>query len=154
MLRSELGRCTTTEDIFHRCLVRGLERSLDGDVRSKPQHTTSDEPDIHITSFTGKLYLIELKWLGQNERKTRHNQDWLEKAIRQLTDYLNKQPTVQRATVVAYDGREQALFDTLVSVDDGNDAGCKTLEQCGSQSVPARGSCLVLFLESKTASEA
>jgi len=41
LLRSQLGRCTTTEDIFHRCLVRGLERSLDGDVRGKPQHTTS-----------------------------------------------------------------------------------------------------------------
>jgi hypothetical protein len=153
-LRSGLGRCKTTEDIFHQSLVRWLERNLDGDVRSKPRHTSSDEPDIHITSFRGKLYLVEVKWLGKNDRKTTHRRDWLEKAIRQLAEYLKKQPTVWRATIVAYDGRDKPSFEALISADDNLDDGCKTLAQCGPETVHARGSCLVLFLESKTASEA
>lgn len=153
-LRSKLGRCKNTEDIFHRSLVRWLERNVDGDVRSKPQHSSSDEPDIHITSFRGKLFLVELKWLGRNEKKTTHGVVWLKKALRQLTQYLDKQPTVWGATIVAYDGRERALFDSLISIDDGTEDGCKTLEQFETEAVHARGSCLALFLESKTASEA
>jgi hypothetical protein len=133
--------------------VRWLERNLDGDVRSKPKHSSSDEPDIHVTSFNGNLYLVEVKWLGQNDRKTSHDKDWLEKAVRQLTQYLNKQATVRRATIVAYDGRDKSIFDSLTSIDDDNDEGCKTLDCCGAESIPPRGSCLVLFLENKTASE-
>jgi hypothetical protein len=135
-------------------LVRWLERNLDGDVKSKPRHTTSDEPDIHITSFGGRLYLVEVKWLGENDRGTTHADDWLEKALRQLAQYLNKQATVRAATVVAYDGRQRAVFDGLVSLDDGLEDGCKMLGACRGESVPVRGSCMVLFLESKTASQA
>jgi hypothetical protein len=151
-LYSRLGNSSKTEHIFHRSLARWLEFHLDADVKSKPQDTTGDQPDIQITAMGGRVFLVEIKWMGRNE-KTKHDLKWLAKALKQLTKYLSKQTHVTRGTVVAYDARSKDEFTSLVHTDIPED-GCKVLEACEGVCVPARGDCIVLFLESTTASEA
>jgi len=150
-LYSRLGSCSKTEDIFHRSLARWLELHLDGDVKSKPRDTTGDEPDIQITELGGRIFLVEIKWLGRNE-KTIHDLKWLKGAMNQFGKYLSKQPTVTSATIVAYDARSKDKFEALNHVEEVED-GCRLIEECAGARVPARGDCMVFYLESTTASQ-
>jgi hypothetical protein len=151
-LYSRLGSSTKTEHIFHRSLARWLEAHLDADVKSAPQDTTGDKPDIQITALGGRVFLVEIKWLGCNDKDTKHDLDWLAKAFKQLSDYLIKQSTVTWATLVAYDGRTKDKFIALTHVDSPED-GCKMVEDCKGVCVPTRGDCMVLFLEHTSASQ-
>jgi hypothetical protein len=151
-LRNGLGIDTTTESIFHRSLHRWLDRNLDADVRSEARTVDSDEPDIFIAVYGGNLFVIEVKWLGTNG-KTPYGIPRLTKSIGQLRTYLNKETHVSKGTLVVYDGRDRDKFDALVRTDDDPENGCAMIEKCKTAEVPARGSCMILFLEDETASD-
>lgn len=151
VLRKELGVANTTESIFHRSLTLWLNLHLDADVRSEARTVDSDEPDIFIAAYGGKLFVIEVKWLGHNGT-TPYAVPRLTKSFGQLRTYLNKLKHVQKGTLVVYDARAKGEFDALVTTDQPED-GCVMIEKCNNAKIHARGSCMVLFLENKTASE-
>jgi hypothetical protein len=150
ILRKQLGS-KKTERIFHSSLFLWLNSNLDAQVRSEATTVESDEPDIEIAAFGGKFFVIEVKWLGTAGGKP-YSRPRLVQGIGQVNTYLKKQTTVSRATLVAYDGRKREEFDALTLCELLED-GCIRLEQCDGKSLLARGSCMVLFLENKTASD-
>jgi hypothetical protein len=150
VLRKKLGS-KNTERIFHSSLLLWLNDHLDAQVRSEPKTVESDEPDIEIASFSGKFFVIEVKWLG-TAGSTTYSRPRLAQAIGQMNTYLKKQTTVNNATLVVYDGRKPDDFAALIpgkSVEEG----CVQLNSCDGKRLLARGACLTFFLESKTASE-
>jgi hypothetical protein len=151
ILRKRLGSSTNTEDIFHRSLLQWLNLHLDAQVRSKPRTVESDEPDIEVTSFGGKFFVIEVKWLGTSGDKP-YLIPRLIQGFGQLGTYLNKQTTVNKGTLVVYDGREREDFDALETRETPED-GCVLIDHCNGTSLHPRGACVTLFLENKTASE-
>ena len=142
-----------TEEMFHRDLHHWLEKHLQAQVWRGPKDTTRDELDIIIISPKGRTYLIEVKWMGENKNGTKYTIKDISKGLGQLKTYLTKQTQVNKGTLVAYDGRAKGEFDALASISDEQTDGCKRLEVCNGIAVPERGSCLILFLENKTASE-
>ncbi len=142
-----------TEEMFHRDLHHWLEKHLQAQVWRGAKDTTRDALDILIASPRGRTYLIEVKWMGENKNGTKYTIKDISKGLGQLKTYLTKQTKVKRGTLVAYDGRSKSEFDALASISDEQTDGCKRLEICNEIVVPERGSCLILFLENKTASE-
>jgi len=152
ILRSRLGSAHKTELIFHNDLHHWLETNLLAQVWSSPRDTTRDQLDIIIAAPTGKTYLIEVKWMGRSE-KSSYTIKTVAKGLRQMGTYLKKQPKIAEGLLVAYDARKFGDFDVLASIALRDEEGCKWLDSCGGTQVPARGNCLILFLESKTASQ-
>ena len=150
ILRKKLGS-KNTERIFHNSLFLWLNDHLDAQVRSEPKTVESDEPDIEIASFSGKFFVIEVKWLG-SAGSTSYSRPRLVQAIGQVNTYLKKQTTVNKGTLVVYDGRKQEEFAALRHGDAVED-GCVQLNSCDGKRLIGRGSCLTFFLENKTASE-
>ncbi len=151
ILRKSLGSRKTTESIFHHSLFFWLNQNLDAHVRREPKTVESDEPDIEIASFSGKFFVIEVKWLG-SAGGSPYLRPRLVKAIGQVNTYLKKQKDVNKATLVVYDARKREEFEALTDREPLED-GCLHLERCDRTRLLARGTCLVLFLENKTASE-
>jgi hypothetical protein len=151
-LRSRHGSCTKTEHIFHRSLARWLEQHLDGNVKSKPQDSTGDEPDIQIIALGGRVYLVEIKWLGCTEKNSKNGLDWLKDGLGQISQYLLKQANTNWGSLVVYDGRKKEEFLALTCKEELEE-GCRMLENCKGVAVPIRGDCMVFFLESKNASQ-
>jgi len=151
ILRKRLGSSTNTEDIFHRSLLQWLNLHLDAQVRSKPRTVESDEPDIEVISFGGKFFVIEVKWLGTSGDSP-YLIPRLIQGFGQLGTYLNKQTTVNKGTLVVYDGRKREDFDALNACETPED-GCVLIDECNGTSLHPRGSCVTLFLENKTASD-
>jgi len=156
VLRAKLGSRKTTEGIFHVSLICWLDDVLDDSiVRSTPRDVSSDETDIMIMSMGSRgagPYLVELKWLGTNGA-TSYDRTRLRDGLNQLAEYLDKQPQIREATLLVYDGRVKNKFDSLACVETPED-GCRMIGECDGATLHARGSCIVLFLESTTASEA
>jgi len=142
-----------TEEMFHRDLQNWLEKNLQAQVWRGPKDTTRDELDILIVSPKGRTYLIEVKWMGENSNSTKCTLRDISKGLGQLKTYLTKQTHIKRGTLVGYDGRAKSDFEAMASISDEQTVGCKRLECCNGVTVPERGSCLILFLENKTASE-
>ncbi len=149
LLHSKQGHLKT-EGIFHKSLLMWLEIHVDGDVKSEPKDTRSDEPDIYIISPEGRKYLVEIKWLGTNGSSD-HGVAQFRRGLGQLSDYLKKNGSIDQGTLLVYDGRSRADFDAL-EMESVEEEGCIRVSKCGVVKLPARGSCLVMFLESKTAS--
>lgn len=152
ILRSRLGSAHKTELIFHNDLHHWLETNLLAQVWSSPRDTTRDQLDIIISAPTGKTYLIEVKWMGKNE-KSSYTIKTVSKGLKQMGTYLTKQPKISEGLLVAYDGRDPGAFDVIASIAVRDEDGCKWLDSCGKVPVPARGNCLILFLENTTASQ-
>jgi hypothetical protein len=152
ILRSRLGSAHKTELIFHNDLHHWLDTNLSAQVWSGPRDTTGDQLDIIITAPSGKTYLIEVKWIGKNE-KTSYTIKTVTKGLKQMGTYLKKQAKISEGLLVAYDARKLSEFDVIASIGLRDEPGCKWLAACETVPVPARGNCLILFLESKTASD-
>lgn len=151
-LRSRLGSAHKTELIFHNDLHHWLETNLLAQVWSGPRDTTRDQLDIIIAAPTGKTYLIEVKWMGKSE-KSSYTIKTVAKGLKQMGAYLKKQPKISEGLLVAYDGRKLAEFEVIASIALRDEEGCKWVNSCEGVPVPARGNCLILFLESQTASQ-
>jgi hypothetical protein len=104
-----------------------------------------------VTTFGSGFYFIEIKWLGSNG-KTSYELDRLTAGLRQLGAYAVRSTLPELATLVAYDARSEEEFKKL-PFSELISEGVAKIETCEGVSVPAIGSCYVLFLFSKTASE-
>jgi hypothetical protein len=151
-LRAKLGRAVRTEDIFLNSLLEWLTEHLAASVKGNVGQVTRDKTDIEITA-PGKLYIIEIKWLGENDNGTSYSIVRVTDGLRQVRDYLAKQGMAKHATLLVYDGRTEAHFGALENVLDEPDPGCKCVSECAGERVSPRGSCMILFLRSTTASE-
>lgn len=152
ILRAYRGKATRTEDIFQDSLVEWLDLHLDASVKGKVGQVTSDQTDIEINA-PGQLYIIEIKWLGKNKSKTKYTIDRVALGMRQVGDYLTKQGSAKRATLLVYDGRSQVDFEGTQGMSYEHDPDCRLLSECEGQPLNARASCMLVFLRSTTASE-
>lgn len=156
-LRKRLGSATNTEAIFHRDLHLWLKINLEAQVFSKAKDTSSDELDLLIIAPSGRTYVAELKWMGTSSAVGENDFSYTIKTVKdglnQLREYLNKQPRIVRGSLVTYDGRIEKEFAALQCSDGNGPDGCKRLASCDGVAVAPRANCIILFLESKTASE-
>jgi hypothetical protein len=141
-----------TEHIFHHDLHHWLNTFLEAQVVSSATFTSKDELDILIIAPDGRTYLIEVKWMGTNGKTTYRIKD-ISKGLKQLDTYLKRQPKIFKGTLVAYDGRREVEFQSLTCSGEDSIEGCKKLASCNGVHTPERGSCLILFLDSRTASD-
>jgi hypothetical protein len=142
-----------TEEIFQRQLANWLDENIgDGMVIQKVKKPSQDETDIEIRAFGGNIYLIEIKWLGINQGKTKYDEARIRDSIFQLRNYLNIEPTVVDASIAVYDGRTLDRFKQLKCVSNCKDEW-KELSECLTEQLPPKGNCFVFFLISESASK-
>lgn len=151
-------RCTPqqTEFIFHKDLWNWFEdHKTDFIVFGEVRKLSPDRTDIElVTTKGGKRYIIEIKWLGKNSNKTEFTESKIKDGIKQINQYLERERHTLIAALVVYNGRSEDNYKKLNSVStDFSDDWCE-LSQWGDEQVPARGKCLIYFLDSKTASTA
>lgn len=144
-----------TEMIFHSNLQNWLEEHLEyATVYGRVKKVTGNETDIEIRTLggRGRFYIIEVKWLGKNASKTTYTQDDLARAFKQVKNYLDSEKDVLEACLVAYDGRSLEDFRKLEHCGGELDQW-KKVQRCQSEELPPRGTGLVFFLESRSASQ-
>lgn len=151
VLCRQLGR-QKTEMIFHKNLWGWLEENIVGAaVFGSVKKLSEDETDIELRIMGGGLIIIEVKWLGTNG-KTPYGESRLRDGIVQIKNYLIREPSTNEACLVVFDGRDLDKFRLLEAKEEEQDQW-KMVRHCLSEEVPTRGSCLVFFLESETASK-
>jgi hypothetical protein len=142
-----------TERIFHVNLQNWLDENLDGaSVLGKVKKISDDETDIEIRvhSESNIYYIVEVKWLGTNGSTT-FSESRLRDGIKQVNEYLQRNPETSEVCLVAYDGRTLAKFDELTAIN-GETEQWKEISGCQTESLLQRGKGLVFFLESHFAS--
>lgn len=142
-----------TEKMFHDNLQNYLDENLDGAVvYGNVKKITDDATDIEIRVYGQEvLYIIEVKWLGSNGA-TSYSETRLSDGISQVEQYLQRDPVVKEVCLVAYDARNLAQFNGLMSVDEMKDQW-KEITECKGKSLPVRSKGYVFYLESKFASD-
>jgi hypothetical protein len=130
-----------TEKLFHHNLFwwcnNFIRDALDvyGETRSMGQ----DKTDITIVTEIGNI-VIEVKWLGQNESKTRYTQVRIQEGMIQVADYLNRNGRLMKGYLVIYDGRSDEAHE----------------KECAYPATCRHAKCeepVVYFLRSETPSE-
>lgn len=129
-----------TEEFFQLELFDWLERNLsDGYPRIETKTMAGDRTDIDIFSYqSGQHYIIEIKWLGENESGTSYGHDRIIEGIGQIRTYLERDESLNEACLVCYDGRTEDEHKNNSSFD--------------IDLLPFKGKHKIIFLESKTAS--
>ena len=151
-------RCTpqNTEFIFHKDLWVWLDdHRTDFVVFGEVRKLSPDRTDIELVTIKGaKRYILEVKWLGKNANNTEYKEDRIEAGIKQIKQYLQRERQTLIAALVIYNGRSETEYQGLAtSAASFNEDWCELLGW-GNEEVPERGKCLVLLLDSKTASTA
>lgn len=150
ILHAKTFEASKTEFIFQTSLEQWLRDYIaDGaEVRVELRAESADRTDIEIYPLFGGYFIIEIKWMGSNGT-TKYGEERITKGMKQIKTYLSTGHRARRATLVAYDGRDEANFESLK---DGEEIaeGIKRI----NKDVPPRGSCYVLFLFNKQASNA
>lgn len=141
-----------TEDIFQDALVEWLMDNLSAKkINFKVKKISTDETDIEIVKHGGDTFLLELKWLGQNQHSN-YTISKLRDAIEQVENYLESDLEVLEATLVVYDGRKLEDFEKLAFIE-GESGNWKEIKECESKCLSFRGKGLVFHLVSETASK-
>ncbi len=142
-----------TEDIFQDSLANWLDENIsDGIAIPKVKKISKDETDIEIKAYGGNSYLIEIKWLGSNEKsRTPYDESRLRDSITQVVNYLEIDKEVLDATLVVYDGRELPKFNKLKHITLQKNEW-KEVKECLRVKLPSKGSCYVFYLISQSAS--
>lgn len=129
-----------TEEFFQMELFDWLYRNLsDGYPKVETKTNSGDRTDIDIYSYqTGQHYIIEVKWLGENESGTKYGYDRIIKGIGQIKTYLERDKSLNEACLVCYDGRAESehINDSAFDMD----------------LMPLKGKHRIIFLESESAS--
>jgi hypothetical protein len=101
-----LGGKNGTEEIFHRALFWWLKSYVSNKLRiyGQPKGLGQDETDIIVVTIGGS-YLIEIKWLGKNEKGTTYDQDQINIGLAQVKIYLDGDDQCICGHLVVYDGR-------------------------------------------------
>lgn len=97
-----------TEALFHQDLFWWVEMFvLDAiSVTGEMQGLGQDKVDILIATIEG-AYVVEVKWLGENESGTKYGIDKIEEGLVQVSIYIDNDDDLVGGYVVAYDGRPQ-----------------------------------------------
>lgn len=142
-----------TEDIFQDSLYSWLYENInDAIVSPKVKKISKDETDIEIIAHGGNNYLIEIKWLGKNEKNTTYDIPRLRDSIMQVKNYLKTDTKVLDATLLVYDGRPITEFNKIKCIRN-EDSDWKEIKKCSGQSLPLKGNCYIFFLISESASQ-
>jgi hypothetical protein len=95
-----------TEYIFQNALYWWLRNFVSDsvDVYAEPTSHGQDKTDIIVTTFDGK-YVIEVKWLGKNEKNTTYGEPRIQDGVEQVAIYLNNDAKLVWGYLIIYDGR-------------------------------------------------
>jgi hypothetical protein len=95
-----------TEWIFQKALYSWLNKFVIDKLRiyAEPCGLGQDKHDITVVTEKG-TYVIEVKWLGKNEKNNSYGQDRINEGLVQLKEYLTNDESLCRGFLVAYDGR-------------------------------------------------
>lgn len=141
-----------TEDIFQNALVQWFSDNLTAKkINFKVKKISTDETDIEIIKHGGDTFLLELKWLGQNERST-YPLSKLTAAFDQVENYLESDLEILEATLVVYDARDISEYNKLSFIEEES-GNWKEVKECESKKLSARGTAFVFHLISQTASK-
>lgn len=133
---------TGTELIFHRNLFWWLKNFVADrlNVYAEPKGLGQDKTDIIIVTISG-LYVVEVKWLGKNEKNTTWGKKRINEGLAQVKLYLDNNSELVCGFLVIYDGRPLDIHQTE---SDYNDSLCHPLCEAPK----------ILFLDSETPSKA
>jgi len=95
-----------TERIFHHNLFWWI-RQFAADalsVYAEPSGLGQNKTDINVVTSEG-THVIEVKWLGKNEKKTEHRQSRIDEGLTQVKMYLEGDEDLVDGHLVIYDGR-------------------------------------------------
>ena len=92
-----------TEMIFHLALFRWLRQFVyDGlDVYAEPSGLGQNKTDINVVTANGK-HVIEVKWLGINEKGTSYDEKRIGEGLRQIKIYLDNDQQLVAGHPVIY----------------------------------------------------
>lgn len=95
-----------TEYIFQNSLFWWLRHFVSDsiDVYAEPTKHGQDKTDIIVTTFDGK-YVIEVKWLGKNQKSTVYGEPRIQEGIEQVAIYLNNDAKLIWGYLIIYDAR-------------------------------------------------
>lgn len=98
-----------TEKIFQRSLLTWLRHYVVDKLRiySETRGFGQDATDITVMTGHGD-YVIEVKWMGINEKGTKYDGVQVMVGVRQVGKYLENDPRLISGTVVVYDGSSSA----------------------------------------------
>lgn len=95
-----------TEWIFQKALYSWLNKFAIDKLRicAEPCGFGQDKHDITVVTEKA-TYVVEVKWLGKNEKKDSYGQDRINEGLVQLKEYLTNDEGLYKGYLVAYDGR-------------------------------------------------
>lgn len=131
-----------TEKLFHGSLYWWLDTFLTDKLKvyAQPLGFGQDSTDIMVISSSGGVYLIEIKWLGVNEKNTRYARTQITAGLIQVKQYLTKDKSILEGYLVVYDARKRVQHDSDSDYDKRH-----LHERCREP--------FLLFLESETPSQ-
>lgn len=129
-----------TEEFFQKELFDWLKKNLsDGYPKIETKTNSGDRTDIDIYSYhSGNHYIIEVKWLGENENGTKYDFNRILEGVGQIKTYLERDGSLSEACLVCYDGRTEEEHKNFSAFD--------------MNLMPTKGIHRIIFLESKSAS--
>lgn len=98
-----------TEKIFQRSLLAWLRHYVVDKLRiySETRGFGQDATDITVMTGQGD-YVVEVKWMGVNEKGTKYDGGQVMVGVRQVGKYLDNDPRLISGTVVVYDASSSA----------------------------------------------
>jgi len=108
-----------TEIIFHRDLFWWLKNFVADrlNVYAEPKGLGQDKTDIIIVTISG-LYVVEVKWLGKNEKNTTWGKQRINEGLAQVKLYLDNNSEFVCGYLVMYDARPLDIHQTESDYDD------------------------------------
>ena len=142
-LRKLRSKPDNTESIFHLSLFSWLNMFVIDKLKilGETLGLGQDKTDIEVVTIDGN-YLVEIKWLGENETGTKYDESAISAGLAQIKVYLehDQEWLFISAHLVVYDGRSLHDHQTKLNYDDSQrHAVCKPPH--------------ILFLESETPSQ-
>lgn len=101
-----------TEAIFHLDLYWWLNHFVADRLKvvAEPAGFGQNKTDIMVVTLDGS-HVIEVKWLGRNEKRTLYGRKQIGKGLKQVGEYLMKDRDLVCGRVVFYDGRPREKHD-------------------------------------------
>jgi hypothetical protein len=115
-----LAKPEKTEKIFQRALYNWLDCYVSDKLRviAETREFGQDPTDVLVVTVQGD-YVVEVKWLGENEHGTHYEQERINEGLRQVRQYIANDPRIVQGHVVLYDARTEEEYGTQSSHDEG-----------------------------------
>lgn len=131
-----------TETLFHQSLFWWLKNFVADKLKvyAEPAAFGQDKTDIIVVTVRGSQ-IVEVKWLGRNEKSTGYGQERIDEGLGQVALYLDGDDDLVCGYLVIYDGRKWEQHQ--------NESGHNSALQHPRCQAPR-----IVFLQSETPSEA